>query len=117
IDGKLLGLTAAAFGSLLTYALALCIFMGLLRLAGVEYTMPVTAIRPGNLLVFGILAILGIFFWNCFFAAVAVTISDPNSSSAATNVCVASGAVDLHPQPPPQLPGLGCQVRQVARAT
>ncbi|HTK75448.1 MAG TPA: ABC transporter permease [Gemmataceae bacterium] len=81
IDGKLLGLTAAAFGSLLTYGMALCIFLGLLRLAGVEYTMPVTAIRPGNLLVFGILAVLGIFFWNCFFAAVAVTINDPNSSS------------------------------------
>lgn len=84
IDGKLLGLTAAAFGSLLTYGVALCIFLGLLRLAGVEYTMPVTAIRPGNLLVFAILAILGIFFWNCFFAAVAVTINDPNSSSRAS---------------------------------
>jgi ABC-2 type transport system permease protein len=84
IDGKLLGLTAAAFGSLLTYGVALCIFLGLLRLAGVEYTMPVTAIRPGNLLVFAILAVLGIFFWNCFFAAVAVTISDPNSSSRAS---------------------------------
>src|SRR5438552_322230 len=84
VDGKLLGLTAAAFGSLLTYGLALCIFLALLRLAGVEYTMPVTAIRPGNLLVFAILAVLGIFFWNCFFAAVAVTINDPNSSSRAS---------------------------------
>jgi ABC-2 type transport system permease protein len=84
IDGKLLGLTAAAFGSLLSYGVALCMFLGLLRLAGVEYTMPVAAIRPGNLLVFAILAVLGIFFWNCFFAAVAVTINDPNSSSRAS---------------------------------
>jgi ABC-2 type transport system permease protein len=81
IDGKLLGLTAAAFGSLLTYGAALVIFLTLLRLAGVEITLPMAAVRPGNLVVFLLLAVLGIFLWNCFFAAVAVTIDDPNSST------------------------------------
>jgi ABC-2 type transport system permease protein len=30
---------------------------------------------------FLLLAVLGIFFWNCVFAAIAVTINDPNSST------------------------------------
>jgi ABC-2 type transport system permease protein len=81
VDGKLLGLTAAAFGTLLTYAAAVGLFVAVLWLAGTELTMPVAALRPGNVLFYLLLAVLGIFFWNCFFAAVAVTINDPNSSA------------------------------------
>jgi ABC-2 type transport system permease protein len=81
VDGKLLGLTAAAFGTLLTYAGALGLFLGLLRLGGVSFDIPWSAVRPGNVAVFLLLAVLGIFFWNCVFAAIAVTINDPNSST------------------------------------
>jgi ABC-2 type transport system permease protein len=81
VDGKLLGLTAAAFGTLLTYGAALGLFFALLRLGGVEFAIPWSAIRPGNLVVFLLLAVLGLFFWNCVFAAIAVTINDPNSST------------------------------------
>src|SRR5205085_11911048 len=81
VDGKLLGLTAAAFGTLLTYGAALALCLALLRLGGVEFTIPWSAIRPANLGIFLLFAVLGIFFWNCVFAAIAVTINDPNSST------------------------------------
>lgn len=81
VDGKLLGLTAAAFGSLLTYAAAVGVFLLIMALAGGGLTLPVVALRPGNVAFYLLLSILGIFFWNCFFAAVAVTINDPNSSA------------------------------------
>jgi ABC-2 type transport system permease protein len=81
VDGKLLGLTAAAFGTLLTYGFALCLFFTILKLSGLDFPIPWTAIRPDKLLFFLLLAVLGIFFWNCVFAAIAVTINDPNSST------------------------------------
>lgn len=80
VDGKLLGLTAAAMGTLLTYAAALGVFLGILRL-GVEFTIPWSALRPGTVAVYLVFAVLGILFWNCVFAAIAVTINDPNSST------------------------------------
>jgi ABC-2 type transport system permease protein len=81
VDGKLLGLTAAAFGTLLTYGGALALFFCLLKLSGMDFPIPWTAIRPDKLMYFLVLAVLGIFFWNCVFAAIAVTINDPNSST------------------------------------
>src|SRR5439155_13259608 len=81
VDGKLTGLTAAAFGTLLTYGAALALFLGILRLGGLEFTIPWSAIRPANLLIYLLLSVLGLFFWNCAFAAIAVTINDPNSST------------------------------------
>src|SRR5439155_12702465 len=81
VDGKLTGLTAAAFGTLLTYGAALALFLGILRLGGLEFTIPWSAIRPANLLTYLLLSVLGLFFWNCVFAAIAVTINDPNSST------------------------------------
>ena len=81
VDGKLLGLTAAAFGTLLTYAAALALFFVLLKLSGMDFPIPWAALQPGKLLFFMLLSVLGIFFWNCVFAAIAVTINDPNSST------------------------------------
>ena len=81
VDGKLLGLTAAAFGTLLTYGAAMALFFVLLKLSGMDFPIPWAAIRPDKLLFFLLLSVLGIFFWNCVFAAIAVTINDPNSST------------------------------------
>jgi ABC-2 type transport system permease protein len=81
VDGKLLGLTAAAFGTLLTYGFALGTFFTILKLSGMDFPVPWAALRPTTLLFFLVLAVLGIFFWNCVFAAIAVTINDPNSST------------------------------------
>ena len=81
VDGKLLGLTAAAFGTLLTYGAAMALFFVLLKLSGMDFPIPWAAIRPDKLMLFLLLAVLGIFFWNCVFAAIAVTINDPNSSN------------------------------------
>jgi ABC-2 type transport system permease protein len=81
VDGKLLGLTAAAFGTLLTYGFAMGMFFAILKLSGMDFPIPWAALRPMNLLFFMLMAVLGIFFWNCVFAAIAVTINDPNSST------------------------------------
>src|SRR5207237_4097619 len=81
VDGKLVGLTAAAFGTLLTYGAAMALFFVLLKLSGMDFPIPWAAIRPDKLLFFMLLSVLGIFFWNCVFAAIAVTINDPNSST------------------------------------
>jgi ABC-2 type transport system permease protein len=81
VDGKLLGLTAAAFGTLLTYGAAMGLFFVLLKLSGMDFPIPWAALRPDRLLFFLLLSVLGIFFWNCVFAAIAVTINDPNSST------------------------------------
>ena len=81
VDGKLLGLSAAAFGTLLTYGGALTLFFIILKLSGMDLPVPWNAIRPDKLMFFLLLAVLGIFFWNCVFAAIAVTINDPNSST------------------------------------
>lgn len=81
VDGKLLGLTFAAFGTLLTYGFAIGVFFLLLKLSGMDFPIPWSAIRPVNLFCFALFAVLGIFFWNCVFAAIAVTINDPNSST------------------------------------
>src|SRR4029453_4331799 len=40
VDGKLVGLTAAAFGTLLTYGAALTLCLAILRLGGVSFTIP-----------------------------------------------------------------------------
>ncbi len=101
VDGKLIGLTGAAFGTLLTYGGALGLFVLLLWLGGVQVPVPVAAVRPGNLLIFLTLSVLGIFFWNCVFAAIAVTINDPNSSARSSlmflpMMFVAMGFPGLH---------------------
>ena len=81
VDGKLLGLTAAAFGTLLTYGAAMAVSFVILKVAGLDFPVPWAALRPDKLLCFMLLSVLGIFFWNCVFAAIAVTINDPNSST------------------------------------
>ena len=46
VDGKLLGLTAAAFGTLLTYGFALGMFFTILKLSGMDVPIPWAALRP-----------------------------------------------------------------------
>ena len=84
IDGKLFGITAAAIGSLafLFVTSALCIPFA--RVVGIEFELPDSLTRwdliPWLLLFyFG-----GVFFWNCFYAAVTAVINDPNTSSRTT---------------------------------
>jgi ABC-2 type transport system permease protein len=57
------------------------LFVVMLKLSGMDFPIPWAALRPEKLLFFLILSVLGIFFWNCVFAAIAVTINDPNSST------------------------------------
>lgn len=80
IDGKVLGLTAYSLASLANLTAG-----GLLVAAGARlatgFTLPQAAIRPSVLLVLLSYSVLGLLLWNSFFAAVASTLDDPNTSS------------------------------------
>ena len=81
IDGKLLGITGAAIGSL-GFIAATSMVCGLVALiAGYEIPLPNALQRPELVPVFVLFYVGGVFFWNCFYAAVAATINDPNTSS------------------------------------
>jgi ABC-2 type transport system permease protein len=83
IDGKLLGITATASLSAVVLGLTVATVMLVPRvLGGGSLTIPTLA--PGTVLLFLVLAVLGIFFWNCFFGAIAATINDPHTSSRST---------------------------------
>lgn len=81
IDGKLLGITGAAIGSL-GFIAATSVVAGLVaKIVGYEIPMPTALQRPELVPVFLLFYVGGVFFWNCFYAAVAATINDPNTSS------------------------------------
>jgi ABC-2 type transport system permease protein len=80
IDGKILGI--AAYSLLNTFALAVGAVVVPLSLASfLPITMPRLIGDPFVLAALALVAILGVLMWNCFFAAVAATINDPNTSS------------------------------------
>jgi len=81
IDGKLLGLTGVGLATMGTYLFAGIVIVGMMMLAGVNVPLPDVAGSPGMILTFLVLSVLGMFFWNCFFAAMAATINDPYTSS------------------------------------
>ncbi|MBM4116401.1 ABC transporter permease [bacterium] len=83
IDGKLLGITATAFLGTIGFGLTVVITVLVPRLlAGQPLALP--TLEPAATLLFALFSILGVLFWNCFFAAVAATINDPNTSSRST---------------------------------
>lgn len=80
IDGKVLGLTGFALVSIVNMVVG-----GLIVAAGAAlssgFTLPAAAVRPGVLLAFLVYTLLGLLLWNSFYAAVASTLDDPNTSS------------------------------------
>ncbi len=82
VDGKLLGVTALVFATLMNYAVGTFLLMVAGRALGLRLPeLPAAAADPGLAAAFVLLTLLGLFFWNGFFAAVAATINDPNTSS------------------------------------
>lgn len=82
MDGKLLGITALALATLVNYAVTGALTVVVARAFGFGPSLPLPGPVPaGAALVFLLLAALGLLFWNCFFAAVSATISDPQTSS------------------------------------
>ncbi|HEY9422985.1 MAG TPA: ABC transporter permease, partial [Thermoanaerobaculia bacterium] len=82
VDGKLLGVTALIFATLLNYAVTTVLTMVAGRALGLALpALPAAAANPALVAAFVLLTLLGLFFWNGFFAAVTATINDPNTSA------------------------------------
>jgi ABC-2 type transport system permease protein len=81
IDGKILGITGIGLATILFYGVLL-ILGGLFisHIFGPGFLAPLAQVSIWKILAFVILSLLGIFLWNSFFAAIAATISDPNTS-------------------------------------
>lgn len=82
IDGKILG--AAARSSLTVTMMGIQAILGIVvwQLAVTQSSSSLGGVFDfGQIAVFALLALLGFGLWYCFFAAVAATINDPNTSS------------------------------------
>ncbi len=81
IDGKILGITGIGMATILFYGTI--IFIGMLLVAqiyGLGFLAPLLHVNVWKIIAIIILCLLGILLWNSFFAAIAATISDPNTS-------------------------------------
>jgi ABC-2 type transport system permease protein len=80
IDGKVLGLSGYALTGVANMAIGGAV-IGIAATLATDFSLPAAAVRPGVLLVLLLYSVLGLLLWNSFFAAVASTIDDPNTSS------------------------------------
>ncbi len=80
IDGKVLGITAAALASVGNIIVGLAIIGVTAQLVS-GFTWPAASLRPTVILTLAAYTILGLLLWNSFFAAVAATVSDVYTSS------------------------------------
>jgi len=81
IDGKIIGITGIGIATVLLYGTI--VFFGILLVAqffGPGFLTPLVYVNVWKIIAFLIVCLLGIILWNSFFAAVAATISDPNTS-------------------------------------
>lgn len=81
IDGKLIGITGAAIGSLAFLFIPSLICWPFVGLLGWELSLPDSLQRWEFLPVLLAFYLGGVLFWNCFYAGVASVINDPNTSS------------------------------------
>jgi ABC-2 type transport system permease protein len=94
IDGKVIGLTAYSLTGIVNLALG-GLVVGISAKLATDFAIPKIAIRPGIVLVIAVVAILGMILWNCFFAAVAATIDDPNTSTRSSMLMLPAIPVGL----------------------
>jgi ABC-2 type transport system permease protein len=80
IDGKILGIAAYSLVNTLTLAVG-AVVVPLSLASFLPITMPTRISDPFVVVALALVALLGVLMWNCFFAAVAATINDPNTSS------------------------------------
>jgi len=82
LDGKLVGLSALSFKSMFTTMLYMSIGTIIyFKLSGNWDTLQLGSIKPVALLWASLFIMLALILWCTFMAAIAATISDPNSSS------------------------------------
>ncbi len=80
IDGKILGIAAFALWSAFAIVVG-GLIVGAAAMLTTGFTIPAAAIRPHVLVALALFMALGLLLWNAFFAAVAATVDDPNTSS------------------------------------
>ena len=82
MDGKILGISVIGLAFIIVYGSFSLIIGGLvLYLSGFNVLQLFSLTDPLQTLLLLTIALLGILIWNCFFAAIAATVDDPNSSS------------------------------------
>jgi C-terminal processing protease CtpA/Prc/ABC-type Na+ efflux pump permease subunit len=81
IDGKLIGITGAAIGSLAFLFIPSILCWPLVGWLGWDVSLPDSLNRWEFLPVLLAFYLGGVLFWNCFYAGVASVINDPNTSS------------------------------------
>lgn len=81
IDGKLIGLTGAAFASVSSLLVGGLVIYAFVWLAGYGTSIPDSLTRWDLLPLLAILSLGGVVFWNCFYAGVSSIINDPNTSA------------------------------------
>jgi ABC-2 type transport system permease protein len=86
VDGKILGVSGYAFASLITYVISILIFILFSGLFGAGLELPVEITHPFIVVILALLGLCGLLFWNTFFAALAATINDPNTSARGSMV-------------------------------
>lgn len=82
MDGKILGISVIGLTFIIIYG-SFSLFIGglVLYLAGFNVLQLISLTDPLQTLLLLTIALLGILCWNCFFAAIAATVDDPNTSS------------------------------------
>lgn len=80
VDGKVLGISAYALATVGNMAVGWGLVALGVKLA-TDLSFPTAAMRPGVFLALLLYSILGLLLWNAFFAAIASTLDDPNTSS------------------------------------
>jgi len=88
IDGKILGLSAFAFASTITYVLSILVFIGISGFFGELMEIPGEVTSLPIVVALAFLGLTGYLFWNTFFATLAATINDPNTSARGSLVFV-----------------------------
>jgi ABC-2 type transport system permease protein len=80
IDGKIIGLAAVAVATMVSLVIGMMIWNLVLTIFGQGYDLAFDVVRPGLLVQLFVLAVLGFLLYFAFFAAIAATIDDPNTS-------------------------------------
>jgi ABC-2 type transport system permease protein len=80
-----MGIAAYSLAGIANTAVGCLLVFGALRLTS-DFSLPRAAVRPSVLLTLPATTILGLLLWNAFFAAVAATLDDPNTSSRSSLV-------------------------------
>lgn len=81
IDGKILGVSFYSFVFLMGGSINAIVFVFVSKLFDSGWSVPLAITNPILIIVLFIFSLAGFFLWNTFFAAIAATINDPNTSA------------------------------------